>query len=179
MLGGFSSVVGEFADLQSVYKTQTKTTTLLDDTFQPSKPGYKITSPDHWLIQGVLKSGATASINLRTAPAPVDNVGFRWTISGTQGEIQVATQPGFIQGGLNGATINLKKRGEEAATVVEWADADPEQVSRVQGQSGQSIARAYAAIAEERTADYATFETGLAVHRAMDRATKGAMWALK
>lgn len=178
MLGGFSSVVGEFDDLQSVYKTQTRTTTLLDASYQPSKPNVAVTVPDHILVQGVLKSGATASINLRTNASPVDDIGFRWIISGTLGEIEVLTKPGFIQTGLSGATIKLRKRGEETAKVIEWENVDPASVSSIQGM-GQSIGRAYAAFAEGRTADYATFETALAVHRVMEKATKNALWAGK
>jgi predicted dehydrogenase len=170
VLGGFSSVVGEFDDLQSVYKTQTRTTTLLDASYQPSKPNVA--------VQGVLKSGATASINLRTNASPVDDIGFRWIISGTLGEIEVLTKPGFIQTGLSGATIKLRKRGEETAKVIEWENVDPASVSSIQGM-GQSIGRAYAAFAEGRTADYATFETALAVHRVMEKATKNALWAGK
>lgn len=176
VLGGFSSVVGDFADLQSVYKTQAKTTTLLDSTYQPYKPNYPVTAPDHMLIQGVLKSGAVASINIRTNTAPVDGVGFRWIISGTKGEIEVATKPGFFQGGLPGTVIYLKKRGEDAAQTIEWADSEPTHVAKIEG-SAQSIARTYAAFAEGRTADYGTLESGLAVHRAMERATKDALWA--
>ncbi|KAH8170489.1 oxidoreductase family, NAD-binding rossmann fold domain-containing protein [Sarocladium implicatum] len=176
LLGGFNSVVGEFAELQSVYKTQTKTTTLLDGTYQPSKPNHPVTAPDQMFLQGVLKSGAIATINVRTNASPVDGVGFRWIISGTQGEIEVVTKPGFIQAGLTGTIIRLRKSGEETAKEVEWKDAESEAVAKIEG-FPQGIARSYAAFAEGREADYGTIESGLAVHRAMERATKNALWA--
>ncbi|KAG9251961.1 uncharacterized protein F5Z01DRAFT_738820 [Emericellopsis atlantica] len=178
ILGGFSSVVGEFEDLQVVYKTQSPVTTLLDDTFQPIKTNYPVTSPDHVGIQGVLRSGALASINIRVSAAPVDDCGFRWIISGTAGEAELVTKPGFFQTGLDGAVIKLRKRGEEASREVDWHTGDLDAVVGVNGWT-KSISRVYAAFAEGREGDYATLETALGVHRTLDNATAGALWASK
>jgi hypothetical protein len=49
-------------------------------------------------------------------------------------------------------------------------------VAKIEG-FPQGIARSYAAFAEGQEADYGTIESGLAVHRAMERATKNALWA--
>lgn len=175
-MGGFSSVVGNFKDLQTVYKTQTKKTTLLDSSFQPSKTDFPVTSPDTMLVQGVLSSGATASINLRVATHPVDGITFRWLIAGTTGEIELTTKGQMFQVGLTDVKILLRKKGEEAATEIEVGSED-EKIANIPGVGGQSIARAYKAFAERRTADYATFETGIEVHRMLQRANEGALWA--
>ncbi|KAI6782821.1 uncharacterized protein J7T54_000964 [Emericellopsis cladophorae] len=178
VLGGFSSVVGQFEDLQAVYKTQSPTTTLLDDKFQPVKTNYPVTSPDHVGIQGVLRSGALASIHFRVTAAPVDDCGFRWIISGTAGEAELVTKPGFFQTGLDGAVIRLRKRGEEASKEVDWDTGYSDAVAAVDGWT-KSIARVYAAFAEGRESEYATLETALEVHRTLDKATAGALWASK
>lgn len=128
------------------------------------------------LIQGVLKSGATASINIRTSATPIGDVGFRWLISGTLAEIEVVTKPGFFQVGHIGAAVALRKRDEQNDQVIEWESEDAASVAGIEAME-QSIARAYAAFAESQTADYATFETALGTHRAMGKATKNALGA--
>ena len=177
-MGAFSRVLGDFATVQSVYKTQAKTTTLLDATFQPSKPGYKVTAPDTMLLQGVLKSGAAATINLRAAGAPVDGKGFRWIISGTEGEIEFTSSVGFIQTSPPDATIRVRKWSDEAAREVDWnaANRDPSFIGVLDGPA-QNLARAYEAFARGAGGAYATFETGLEVHRLLAQATKEAVWA--
>ncbi len=57
-------------------------------------PAFRKTSPDRILVQGVLESGATASLVFRKPTASVDEVGFRWVITGTHGEIE-ATAPDY------------------------------------------------------------------------------------
>lgn len=175
-MGGFSSVVGKFKDFQTVYKTQTKKTVLLDSSFQPSKTEVPVTSPDTMLVQGVLASGAIANINIRVATHPIDGITFRWLIAGTGGEIELTTKGQMFQVGLTDVKILLRKKGEEAATEIK-VDDDDQEIANITGVGGQSIARAYKAFAEGKTADYATFETGIEVHRMLQRANKEALWA--
>ena len=177
-MGAFVSVVGDFTDMQSVYKTETKQTTLLDSEFKPTGT-YDITAPDSIAIQGVLSQGAIGTIHIRNVGSPADDKGFRWIISGTKGEVVFTAGCGVFQMGLPDTKIMLKLKGEEAAQEIDWESSvqkEEKYITELEG-PGPNIARIYDAFAKGNTEEYPSFETGLKVHGLMHRATEGAIWA--
>jgi hypothetical protein len=84
-------------------------------------PAYPVTSPDHILVQGVLASGAVASFAFRKPPSTaVDDVGFRWLITGTKGEIEVTVPEMNWQFADPRMKLRIKKVGEETAREVDY-----------------------------------------------------------
>lgn len=174
VMGAFVGVLGDFKNVQSVYKTQTKSTTLVDGAYQPVRTEYPVTVPDIMSIQGILTSGAIASVSIRMAVSPVDDTGFRWIISGTEGEIEWMAKPSFVQS-PDGSKITLRKKGSEPEEV-SWATEDS--ASPAAKDMYFNMWRAYDAFAKGNKGGYADLTTGIKIHRILDKATSGAIWAL-
>ncbi|TKW56578.1 Galactose/lactose metabolism regulatory protein GAL80 [Colletotrichum tanaceti] len=85
-------VLGDFdlGTLSSVLKIDLAQGPLHNTDGKVVDPAYPKSAPDHVLVQGKLNGGATASLNFRTTSGTVGNVGGRWIISGTKGEIEVS-----------------------------------------------------------------------------------------
>lgn len=171
----FVNVVGGLQSIQTVFKTQVKTTTLFDGQGKIANPAYNITAPDTMLLQGVLDKGAVASFKLRTAPSGADDVSFRWTITGTKGEIVFTSGPGPFQMGFNDPKVLLKKWGGEAEEV---------SVARDEGEyysamppSGVNTLRLYEAYAKGEKDGYSTIEQTLKTEKILETIKKNALWA--
>ncbi|KUL87947.1 hypothetical protein ZTR_03943 [Talaromyces verruculosus] len=175
-LDPFLDTLGEFEDVQATFKIYQKTTPLFDATGTVVDPAYKVTAPEFIFVQGVLESGAAASINVRSTPASADEAGFRWLISGSEGEI-VFTSPagGYVQGSMPDAKVLLRKwKGETEE--VKWKKDEPAHVTNVL-EFGINTARLYEAFATGDEDGYASIESARKVHHLIERVKKVAIWA--
>jgi predicted dehydrogenase len=132
-----------------------------------------ITTPDTIFVQGILETGAAASLCFRTAQSLVDDTGYRWIISGTEGEIGVTMRPGSWSLGPPGKHIRVKNWKRNVDEEVEFAPDEAEYISVVQ-YPGTNTARMYEAFAEGDMEGFASFESALRTHRLLDRIARGA-----
>lgn len=175
-LDPFLDTLGEFKDVQAIFKTYQKTTPLFDATGTVVDPAYNVTAPEFILVQGVLESGVAASINVRSTPAVADETGFKWIISGSEGEI-VFTSPagGYVQGSMPDARILLKNWKSETEEV-KWKTDEPAHVTSV-FEYAINTARLYEAFATGDEDGYPSIESARKVHRLIERVKKNAIWA--
>lgn len=168
-------MLGEFKDVQAVFKTYQKTSPLFGADGTVVDPAYKVTAPEYILVQGVLESGAVASINVRCTPASVDNVGFRWLISGSEGEIEfTAPAGGYIQGEMPNSKIFLRNWKDETEEV-DFKRDEPAHVAI--SDHGINTARLYESFAMGDEDGYPSIDWALKVHRLIERIKKAAVWA--
>lgn len=154
VLDAFTHVLGDFTSTKSILKNNHPTVPLINPaTGEVTNPNYPKNTPDHIFVQGELASGALASISFRKVAKPVDELGLRWLISGTKGEIEVTMPEGHVQQSPMGRTIRLRSGKEGEAQVVPWEDtSEGEHITGVP-QVGENTARMYE--------DYATGGNGL------------------
>lgn len=169
------SILGNFKDIQSTFKIQNKKTKLVDHEGKTIQEDYDITAPDTILLQGVLESGAVASMTMRTSKEPVDNTGFRWIISGNKGELELTSDPGIFHWGAPGLKLKLREFGGEAKEI-DFNPSEPEHLSQV-SYMGQNVARLYEAFATGEEDGYATLDDALKVHKALEEAKLRTVWA--
>jgi predicted dehydrogenase len=136
-------------------------------------PAYRKTTPDYTFIQGVLNSGAVASVTFRRAKKTVDNVGLRWLITGTKGEIEVVSPEGFPPIASEGQTIHVRSYDGAEAELVEFRDgSEPEHVKVPS--PGTNTSRLYEAFAAGNKEDYSSFEDVLETQKLLDKIAKAA-----
>lgn len=130
------------------------------------------------LLQGVLDSGAVFSFALRSARTAVGDVGFRWTLSGTEGELEVTTAPNVIQFGDLKAKIMLRKwkQDEVEISLEEFEGKEEEWLKKVPSPTA-NIARAYDYFAKGDESGYTTLREGLKVHKLLEKIHEVAVWA--
>lgn len=139
-------------------------------------PAYPKTAPDHVFIQGTLENDAIASITFRKAKSAADNVGFRWYITGTKGEIVITTEEGVWQGGKpSERSIKLKIGKEGEAEEIDFMIDDISPAGKVPF-PGTNTARIYENFAKDE--EVVTFEDALKVHHLLERIAKSAGWEL-
>ncbi len=151
--------------MKSVLKAQYPTINIINAAGDTIAQNHPKTAPDHILVQGVLESGALASLSFRTVPAAVDEVGIHWLISGTDGEIEVTTPQMPWQLRSPGWTLKIKNGAEEAKDVEFSIPNENHPGSFL----GINTARLYEAYANKETEKYADFEDGLATHCALQK----------
>lgn len=140
-------------------------------TGQIVDPAYHKTAPDHMFVQGVLESGAIASVNYHR-PGQLIGKNLRWLISGTEGEIEF-TVDGQLQMGSSQREIRIKTaQDQEGSRVVEWEAATPAHVESVQS-PGQNTAYLFEAFARGNK-DVPNFEDAVRLHKLLDRISKDA-----
>jgi predicted dehydrogenase len=125
------------------------------------------TSPDHIAAQGLLSSGAFASIALRTSSGAVDKCSIRWIISGTKGELAVEVDENSTwSGGQSDPKFQIRLGKEEPKDV----DYKSEGFSGLNvAPPGSNVARVYQAFAANETSQYANFEQALQTHKLLER----------
>lgn len=151
--------------MKSVVKAQYPTINIVNAAGDTIVHDHLKTAPDHVFVQGILESGALASISFRTVASTVDNVGIRWLISGTKGEIEVTTPQMLWQIRSEGWTLKIKN-GTEDAKDVEFGISKEDYAESF---LGINTARLYEAYADKETDKYADFEDGLATHCALQK----------
>ncbi|GJC79673.1 galactose/lactose metabolism regulatory protein GAL80 [Colletotrichum liriopes] len=169
-LDSFTHVVGDFDfdTLSSVLKIDVTQGPLHNsDRTKVIDPAYPKTSPDHILVQGKLQNGVAASLNFRTTSASVDNIGARWIISGTKGEIEASWGPGMMwQAHDPSKKIKVKLcTGEERE--VELKKPDAPAVANV-SDLGLNTALILDAFAKGDSSRFADFESALKNHRLLE-----------
>ena len=145
-------------------------------TGQIAEEAHPKTSPDHIFVQGTLANDAIASIASRKAqPGAADKTGWRWYITGTEGELVIKMEENQWQF-ANASTkrsLKLLRAGQTGAEDVDFtADED-----LVQSQ-GANAARAYKSFLEG-SEEVATFDSALKLHKLLDRIAKSAGWSLE
>ncbi|KAF2964438.1 hypothetical protein GQX73_g9133 [Xylaria multiplex] len=173
VLDSFIHVLGDFTELQAIMKSTISSVAILNAKGEVINPAYPKTSADQTLVQGILESGAVASISARKPRSEVDGVSFRWIISGTEGEIEVIIPQSLWQYGEPRRTLKLKI-GESESQNVDFLSGD-EFESKVPAIVA-NIARQYRAFAKGDTGAVATFESSLKTHRLLDRIVRAAGW---
>jgi predicted dehydrogenase len=167
VLGDFATVKATFSQQYPIMKlVNTKTGEIVD-------PAFPKTAPDHMFVQGVLYSGAIASVNYNR-PGELVGKTLRWTISGTEGEIEL-TLNGALQMGHSEREIRIKTGEDKEPRVVDWQVSTPAHVEGVQF-PGQNTARLFEAYAHGDKS-VPGFEDGLRLHRLLDRIAKDAGYA--
>ncbi|KAJ4854861.1 oxidoreductase family, NAD-binding rossmann fold domain-containing protein [Trichoderma breve] len=171
-LSGFVHVLGDFASVKSTFAVQQPIVKLISSkTGEVVNPERKRTSPDHIFIQGMLESGAVVSISTRTPPRPIDGQGFRWLISGAEGEIELATKGRGYQTGSNVRTLRLVTKDGEVKTI-DWEQDEPSHIKNVPP-PGANTARLFEAYALKKDC-YSDFEKAVKLHKLLDRIAKDA-----
>ncbi|RYO96911.1 hypothetical protein DL765_011484 [Monosporascus sp. GIB2] len=172
-LDSFVHVLGGFADLSALLKSYTTNVPILDSNGQVIQTIHK-TSPDHIFVQGTLVSGAVASIAQRKSKSPVDNTGYRWIITGTEGELEVTLPETNWQLSAPERAIRMKLgRGE--AQNIDYLPGD-DVIEATVPSVGANVARLYNNFAKGDKENYATFESALETHRLLDRILRSAGW---
>ncbi|KAL7941033.1 NAD(P)-binding protein [Trichoderma barbatum] len=171
----FLYLLGDFETLKASFSKQYPVMQLVNtQTGEVVDPAYHKTAPDHMFVQGILESGAIASVNYHR-PGHLVGKTLQWIISGTEGEIEF-TVNGAPQMGSSERIIRIKtaKEGNEPR-VVDWQVSAPAHVEGVQF-PGQNTAYLYEAFARSGK-DVADFEDAMRLHRLLDRIAKDAGYA--
>lgn len=164
-MDSFTNVVGDFdlSSLSSVLKSDVDTVPLYKaDRSSVVDPAYPKSSPDHILVQGVLQNGALASIACRTTPVTAGEVGARWIISGTKGEIEAVWDGGQWQIHSPSKQLKYKLVGGEEKNVTLETGKLPEGVEV--SAAGLNTVLIFDAFANGDASRYADFETALKNH---------------
>ncbi|KAF9880787.1 oxidoreductase family protein [Colletotrichum karsti] len=171
-LDSFTHIVGAFQTdtISSILKTDVDEVAIYSsDRTSIVKPSHPKTAPDHILVQGLLKNGAPAMINFRTAASTVDDVGIRWVITGSKGEIETTTPSFSWQAYAPARKLKIKSLGGEVREV----DLDEDLgVAADVGQRGVNTALILDAFAKGRQDCYADFEAALQNHRLLEHILK-------
>jgi predicted dehydrogenase len=142
-------------------------------------PVYRKTSPDHIFVQGALLSGAIASIAYRKTREAAEDIGFRWIITGIDGELILSAPERWWQNGLgtpDGWSLKLRAGKEGNLQEISLEDLDNSPASSVKS-PGTNTARLYQSFAHGHGLE-ATFESAAKTHRLLDRIAKSAGWNL-
>ncbi|KAH8680852.1 hypothetical protein BX600DRAFT_428829 [Xylariales sp. PMI_506] len=174
----FTHVLGDFVDVQGLLQAQYKSIPIMDlSNGQIVDPAHPKTSPDHIFVQGTLENDVVASIAFKKAISAVDNTGLRWTITGTEGEIQLTTPEGHLQfDGPQGWSLKVKKGKADQAEDIDLANLDNSPAAGIPAPA-PNIARLYQSFAKGSGLE-ATFESSLKTHRLLDRIAKSAGWEI-
>ncbi|KAM0261039.1 hypothetical protein ACHAQJ_002478 [Trichoderma viride] len=172
-LEGLLYVLGGFATIKASFSIQYPLVKLIDTkTGNVVDPAYPRAAPDHMFVQGVLDSGAIASVNYHRTPQPIGK-NMRWVISGTEGEIEFTIDGGQVQMGSSVREIRLKTvQDENAARVIEWGTGTPAHVEGVKF-PGQNTAHLFEAFAHGKK-NVPDFQDALRLHKLLDRIVKDA-----
>ncbi|RYP68398.1 hypothetical protein DL771_006662 [Monosporascus sp. 5C6A] len=173
-LDSFVHVLGGFADLSALLKSYITNVTVVDSNGKVIQTIPK-TAPDHIFVQGTLESGAIASIAHRKSKSAVDNTGFRWVITGTEGELEVTLPDTQWQISAPQRAIRMKLgRGE--VQNIDYLTKDDDVIEATVPSLGANVARLYDNFAKGDKENYATFESALETHRLLDRILRAAGW---
>jgi predicted dehydrogenase len=178
-IDGFSGVLGEFEIFQSLLGTHQKEVKVYDVPLQRLAEATKDlgvtfrtverSAPDEIILQGKLTTGAMASIHIRSGENDADGNMLIWTITGSQGLIEVTQKNGpFLRD--PSVCIKLVKAGKVHEETLDW---DPEGEFNMFGDRVMlaTPARHYKAIAENDEDALITFEYAARRHKMLDRIT--------
>ena len=170
------SALGDFQEVQSVFKTTKKTIPIVNEKLEVVDPAYKVTSPDQVTMQGVLENGAIASLSLRSSANPAADVSLRWIIGGSEGEIDLAAPVGYVQMLGPGAKVLLRKWKGDVEEIDVATTSEPAHVSALPDYV-KGIARVYEAYATNDQDGFASLRDGLKTQKVLQRIIDGAIIA--
>lgn len=131
-------------------------------------PAHPKTAPDHILVQGKLKNrGAPASISFRSSRATIEDVGVRWIITGTKGEIEITADRNQwqIESGSKKLKLKLFESGEVREYDMPSADLG---VASNLADSAVNTALIVDGFAKGTEGSYADFASALKMHKLLD-----------
>lgn len=176
-LAAVINALGGFTTVQSTVKVQYKASKIMDESYTVVDPAYPTTVPDTFLVQGVLESGAVSSYTLRSTRSTADGVGYRWLISGTEGELEFTVKEGVLyQGDLTSGSFKLRKWGQEKAEEIPVEVNDSEYVAGLPDLA-KNVARLYEAFANGDEGRYLGLEDSVKVHRLIESVSDASDWA--
>lgn len=166
-------VLGNFQSLDSLFQTNYKHYDILNTKGEVVEKNHLKTSPDTILVQGTLSSGAAASVTFCTTAGPtIDGVGFRWLITGTDGEIEVtAPEAQWQMAKIGSPGFSLRARigkGSEVKTIEIEEGLEEAQAVKDLSHPGPNTARIYEAYFNGDEGSYATFENALETQKLLD-----------
>lgn len=153
-LDPFTFILGDFATINATATTIYPTATVIDADGKPTGETLPATSPDHYTISGLLKSGALATIVWR--------IGYKntpgrkhlfWVIEGEEGSIRIESDANVF---MNIQNPTLYLNGER----VEVAGTESELMGILGG--------AWEAYADGNEEQYATIDDAVKNHRILD-----------
>lgn len=187
VLDAFTHVLGPFSLAQnavsSIMKTEFNKLDIINPAGEKVQEKHLKTSPDHLLLQGHLTSGALVSISYRMPPSSaIDEIGIRWLITGTHGQIEVLVPEMQWQFSPPGTTLRLKI-GDGKTENVDW-EGEAQEMKEVTERvfPGVNTARAWEAFAAVQRGDegvrdrYPDFADAVLVHGCLDMIKKSAGW---
>ncbi|KAH8679906.1 hypothetical protein BGZ60DRAFT_428200 [Tricladium varicosporioides] len=178
-LDSFTHVVGGFAGegkegFSAMLETKFKTTALMDiSTGGVLDAKYPKTSPDHIFVQGKLESGGLASLAFRATPAgDVGDVGVRWVITGSKGELVLESKTGqwqLLQ--EKDCVVKIVKGKEGKEEVVDLSIGGEGEVMVKMDGTAANTAREWEAWVSGQNIDegVVTFEDAVVNHKVLDR----------
>lgn len=168
--------MGDFHQVQAIFKNHGKSIPLFGADGKISQPAHEATAPEFVAIQGILESGALASITLQCTPATAVEPTYRWVVTGSEGELQFTHDSrGFIQGDPSLSKLFLKKWKDDLESVDVSRD-EPEHVSSMPLHA-INTARLYEALATGDAEGVPTLEAARKVHHFIERVKEVAVWA--
>ncbi|KAI1325292.1 oxidoreductase [Xylariaceae sp. FL0255] len=173
-LDSFIHVLGDFTDVNAIMKMGATEVAIINTKGEVIDPGYPKTAPENILIQGILESGAVASISQRKSKNEIDDISFRWIISGTEGELEVLVPKNFWQFGVTTRSLKVKI-GSNEAEAVDFIGKEDKFESKVP-MLAANPARQYDAFARGDNSRVADFKSALKTHVLLDRIVKAAGW---
>lgn len=152
--------LGEFRELSAIVATQLKQATVAG-----GNETIPVTAPDQVVVDGVLQSGAVASIHIESVP--VIGTGYAFEIHGTEGSLVVRSEVGASTGELE---LRGARRGARALETIaldeqyRWAPDVPAGAPFNVGQQYRHMAEAITKRAEFEP----NFDTAVTLHALLD-----------
>ena len=147
-------MLGEFSTINATATTLYPEATIVDANKKPTGQILPSTTPDHYAIAGVLKSGALASIiwrvGYKTTPGRRQ---LLWEIDGEDGSIRVESDTTSF---MNLANPTVYLNGEKV------------EIAGVEGGAIEILGAAWEAYASGEEAQYATIDDAVKNHRILD-----------
>lgn len=165
------SVLGGFDTLNSILRTDYRTTNIINEQGEVITSNYPKTSPDYISIAGTLTSGAAASLTYRTiAGKSMDGIGTRWIITGTDGEVEITTPEEQWQLTPVNRTVLKARLGKGSETQIVDCGLKGE-VEAVMKRTANAVntARLYEAFALGEVEKYLDFGRAVELHQLLER----------
>jgi predicted dehydrogenase len=152
--------LGEFRELSAVVATQVPQATVAG-----TNQLLAVTAPDNIIVDGVLQSGAVASIHIESVP--VVGTGYSFEIHGTEGSLVARSDAGANTGELELRGARRGTRALEAIPLDEQYRWAPEMPAGAPLNVGQQYSRMAEAITKHTEFD-PNFDTAVELHELLD-----------
>ncbi|CZR64811.1 uncharacterized protein PAC_14710 [Phialocephala subalpina] len=140
-------VLGEFESFQSMLGIKRPYTKFLNHDGTVKVEALKKTTPDQFMVQGELSSGAFVSSHFRGGYPFPGEPGLLWHICDEKGKVRVSCDDAFLQIGLFDPVLRVLDHETSLVDVVKLPKEEFESLRR----ENRYIARLYEAFAKEKT----------------------------